>query len=113
MPNGLSARTRRAWKSWWESPVAAMWTRDQWATVEQLARSFDEWDRDILNVKVAAIVLRMLDTLGLTEKGRRALRWRFPHEVPGVIVGKVDVAGLVPDELEKRRDRVKKKRAKE
>lgn len=75
--SGWSARTRAAWKAWWRDPAATQWTPADVDSVLRLAELFDLDEPKYLN----EIRLRM-DGLGLTQKGKRDLRWRVAVEEP-------------------------------
>lgn len=73
LPSGAvwSARTRAAWKAWWRDPAATQWTPADVDNVLYLAELFN------LGAVAIANELRLrMDGLGLTQKGKRDLRWR-------------------------------------
>jgi len=86
---GYSAQAKAAWKKWWSSPMAAYWDVSDLDTVELLLRMADKAVDDPAAALATQIRLYK-DTLGLTPKGRRDLRWLLPGEVPptfGVLDG--------------------------
>lgn len=68
---GVNAK--RAWAVWRRDPVTTQWgPADVWFA-QELARLFDE---------LPPVEWRMrCETLGLSPKGKRDLRWRTPQEV--------------------------------
>ncbi len=84
---GLLKATKDAWGIWWSSPMAHMWTRSDWPVLVQLIVMTDRITRALstgdffsgyASMVTEARYLR--DQLGLTEKGRRDLRWQLPDE---------------------------------
>ena len=71
---GWSPEAKAAWKSWWSDPAAAMWGPADVAQVEQLLLLSDALWKGKLSL--AQEVRLRTDGLGLSEKGRRNLRWR-------------------------------------
>jgi hypothetical protein len=78
---GFSAYAKAEWVRWWASPMASMWDASDRGTVELLLRMIDvAWDSP---TSTMAVQIRLYkDTLGLSPKGRRDLRWLLPGEVP-------------------------------
>ena len=67
------ANAKRAWRAWRADPVTSQYTPADVFAVQELARRFD---------RLAAGEQRLrMDSLGLTPKGKRDLRWRTPAEV--------------------------------
>ena len=85
-PTGLLAKSRSMWDSWWETPMAHEWTEAEKALLvwlidvaDQIARKFKE-GKPIGVAPLFREMTQLHDRLGLTEKGRRDLRWRLPRE---------------------------------
>lgn len=66
-----SERTLASWKAWWRDPAATQWTAADVDNVLALAFLAEK----SLFSHAAEIRLRM-DGLGLTQKGKRDMRWR-------------------------------------
>lgn len=63
-----------AWESWWRDPAASQWTPADWTGVLQLLAFTEDFNR---GSKASANEMRLRsDGLGLTQKGKRDLRWR-------------------------------------
>lgn len=84
---GLLESTKRVWADWWDTPMAHMWNRSDWPVLVQLLLMIDRINRSLNSSEFftgyASMVTesRLLrDALGLTEKGRRDLRWELPGE---------------------------------
>ena len=81
MPRGLLESSKDSWRRWWRSPMAHMWTEAQWHQVERLVLLVDRARRQLSAGEKTPDLgeLRQLeDRLGISEKGRRDLRWRLP-----------------------------------
>src|SRR3954451_1266538 len=61
------------WAAWREDPVTSQYGPADVASIRYLAAQFEEL--------LPAQRLRLMDSLGLTPKGKRDLRWRTPAEV--------------------------------
>ena len=70
--------TKQAWASWWRDPVSLLWGPADVEALRQLAYLTHEFDAG--NVRVAPEMRLRLDGLGLTQKGRRDLRWRVAED---------------------------------
>src|SRR4051812_43313766 len=67
-----------AWASWWRDPASGTWGSAQRNAVEELLVLTQEfW---LGNHRVAKEMRARSDALGLTERGKRSLRWRVPLE---------------------------------
>ena len=81
---GLLASTKEAWDAWWASPMAHRWHRVQWGQLQRLAAFTDQVMRLALrgerNVTLAREVRALEKELGISEEGRRHLRWRIAEE---------------------------------
>lgn len=89
---GLAASSKKTWDRWWSSPMAHLWTEGQW---EQLVRAIAIEDQtarllragDLRGLSSLLAELRHLeDNLGISEKGRRDLRWRLPTDQDAEVV---------------------------
>ena len=109
MPRGLLASSKGSWQRWWRSPMAHLWTEAQWHQVERLVLLVDRARRQLSAGEKTPDLgeLRQLeDRLGISEKGRRDLRWRLPVEEPdGPIAAVVELSRDRPDP---RRDLIQK-----
>jgi hypothetical protein len=70
-----SERTRRMWAAWRADPATAMWGPADRSFALETAYLFELNVREPRAALSAEIRIR-LDTLGLTSRGKRALRWR-------------------------------------
>lgn len=76
MPDGAwSARSIAAWSSWWSDPAATQWTESQFDEVVVLLALTEEFWQG--NYTRANEMRLRSDGLGLTQKGKRDLRWRI------------------------------------
>jgi len=66
--------TVRAWAAWWADPASSQWTQSDVDAVHDLARLHSEFSDGKLSY-AGEIRLRS-DGLGLTQKGKRDLRWK-------------------------------------
>ena len=88
LPQGTwSVRTKRAWLSWWQDPASTQWTEADEGAVFELAYLHAELVSG--RVSMAPEVRLRMDILGLTQKGKRDLRWRIPTAAPST-----EVAGV-------------------
>lgn len=80
LPRGRwSARTKAAWESWWTDRASTQWTEADRHSVVELAYLHGELAGG--RVTVAAEIRQRMDGLGLTQKGKRDLRWRVAEAV--------------------------------
>ncbi len=81
---GLLAATKATWEAWWRSPMAHRWHPVGWCQLERLIALSDQLTRQLyrgeMSSPLAKEIRALEDGLGLTEKGRRNLRWRLPDE---------------------------------
>lgn len=82
---GWSTGSKSAWRSWWRDPVSLLWSPADREALRAVVYLHHEVERGKLSV--APEVRLRLDLLGLSQKGKRDLRWR-----------------VVADELEPKRD---------
>lgn len=86
LKGGLLASTKEAWEAWWSSPMAHAWGRAQWPKLVRAIALADEVTRrqnrrEMAGLSSLLAELRQLeDSLGLSEKGRRDLRWHMPDD---------------------------------
>lgn len=66
-----NAETVAAWESWWNDPASTQWTAADVGSVRYLAKLFD-----LGSVTIANEMRLRMDGLGLTQKGKRDMRWR-------------------------------------
>jgi hypothetical protein len=83
--------TADAWSGWWSDPASTQWTAADLVSVHQLLILVDEFHRG-RTTQANEIRLRG-DGLGLTQKGKRDLRWRVGVPAEGDDVTPVPVAG--------------------
>lgn len=93
---GWSAGVRLAWKAWWADGASTQWSPADRESVRQLAYLLHDLERG--KVSVAGEVRLRMDSLGLTQKGKRDLRWRIGVEAP---------EGEVPVQRPSRRDHLR------
>jgi hypothetical protein len=67
---------RKMWDGWRASPVTSQYGVEDVELIEELARSFYDLSEPTR--------LRLIDSLGLSPKGKRDLRWRTPAEAATV-----------------------------
>lgn len=84
---GLLAATKNTWEIWWSSPMAHMWTRAEWPTLIRLIVMVDRVTRALNRgefftgfASMNTEIRQIQDHLGLSEKGRRDLRWQLPTD---------------------------------
>jgi hypothetical protein len=66
-----SPRTVSAWRAWWRDPASTQWTDSDWDAVWALAELLEAG-----LVRNAAEIRLRSDGLGLSQKGKRDMRWR-------------------------------------
>jgi hypothetical protein len=77
-PADVEPATRRAWKTWFGSWIAAFWTPEDVPGLRMLALIYDAVEGGDFT---RAPELRMwMDTYGITPKGQQDRRWRPPDE---------------------------------
>lgn len=82
-PVGCShERCASAWEAWWSDPVSGQWSEAQRDSVLDLAILLHAWVDEPSKVSLATEVRQLRHQLGLTPRGMRDLRWRYPEEVP-------------------------------
>lgn len=64
-------RTMQAWRAWWRDPAATQWTDADKEAVWALAELMESWPRNAAEIRLRA------DLLGLSQKGKRDMRWRI------------------------------------
>ena len=77
-PADVEPATRRAWKTWFGSWVAAFWTPEDVPGLRMVAQIYDSVERG--NYQRASELRLWMDTYGLTPKGQQDRRWRPPDE---------------------------------
>lgn len=78
---GWSAGTKFAWKHWWEDPASLQWSPADREAVRALAYLHHDVERG--KSALAGEVRLRMDGLGLTQKGKRDLRWRIVSDEVG------------------------------
>ena len=91
-------RAARSWGLWWSDPAASQWTDSQEGEVVELLALTDEFWRG--NTTRANEMRLRADGLGLTQKGKRDLRWK-------VAEGEEPAAPAAPKAAADRRARLK------
>lgn len=82
-----SALTKSAWTSWWSDPASTQWSEADVGSLEAVVFLMEDFYRG--EYKVAAEIRLRTDGLGLTQKGKRDLRWRIVAAAPAVPDGTV------------------------
>lgn len=72
---GWATGTRSAWRAWWCDPASLMWSPADRSALEQLATLHHDLERG--KISLAGEVRLRMDSLGLTQKGKRDFRWRI------------------------------------
>ena len=104
MPRGLLESSKGTWRRWWRSPMAHMWVEAQWDQVERLVLLVDRARRQLSAGEKTPDLgeLRQLeDRLGISEKGRRDLRWRFAEDEEPVLASVTPLSRARPDPRKK------------
>lgn len=71
-------RTKAAWESWWKDSASTQWGEADRQSVVELAYLHGSLAEG--RVTLAAEIRQRMDGLGLTQKGKRDLRWRVASE---------------------------------
>lgn len=99
LPDGdWHPRAARSWGLWWSDPAASQWTDAQEGEVVELLMLTDEFWRGA-TARANEMRLRA-DGLGLTQKGKRDLRWKVAEGEPATVA-------TPPKAAESRRARLK------
>ena len=104
---GFMPASKAAWVAWWGSPMAHMWVRAQWPSIIRLLLVTEFVFRatkrgDMRGLSVLLTEARHLeDGLGISEKGRRDLRWALPSDETQPVPAVAQPANVV--NLDKRR----------
>lgn len=77
--DGWTNFAKEAWRAWWSDPASQMWVEADVRQVHALLEIVDEWFRT-RKVALLAEERQRSDALGLTQKGKRDLRWRVVDE---------------------------------
>ncbi len=90
-PNRLGRKKLgpQLWSEYWSTPWASMWGAAEVRVVLRLVELEVEWQAEG-GSKVLSEIRQIQDSLGLTPKGRRSLRWRL-----------VDASGVVEENGER------------
>jgi hypothetical protein len=79
-PEGLMDSTRHAWQLWMAGSAASMWGPEDVPALRLLARTFDQVERgDFTRAGESRL---LMDTYGITPKGRQERRWADPTTKP-------------------------------
>lgn len=84
-----SVRTQAAWSAWWNDPASTQWSQADVEAVHALAELMDAG-----LLKHAAEIRLRTDALGLSQKGKRDLRWRIEEPVEAAPAKKPRTSGL-------------------
>lgn len=89
------ARTKACWVAWWSDPASTQWTEADRNSVAELAHLHSELVHGRLSL--APEIRQRMDLLGLTQKGKRDLRWRtgVPVAEPSPLVVLTDYRSMV------------------
>lgn len=87
---GLSAESKSIWEGWWKSPMAHMWQpSSDYPRLQRLIRMVDMVNRALSSdglfpgfASMQTEIRHLEDGLGLSEKGRRDLRWLLSADEP-------------------------------
>ena len=79
-PDGLMSATAEAWKVWMGAWYASFWTPEDLPALRQLARIYDQVERDPSNASLHTQLRQTMDTWGITPKGQQDRRWAPPLE---------------------------------
>lgn len=78
LPTRTNAAERKLWDRLWKSPQAIQWEHDgQELQVALYVRRAIEADERGAPSALTSVVLRLADSLGISELGMRSLRWRI------------------------------------
>lgn len=77
---GWKPRTLQAWRAWWRDPAATQWTDADREAVWAVAELMESWPRNAAEIRLRC------DLLGLSQKGKRDMRWRVVLEDEPVVV---------------------------
>jgi hypothetical protein len=94
-PKGLMPESEKAWRAWFASWWAANWSPEDVPQLELAVRLYDLIVRGSTNEMPR--FQSIADSLGITPKGRHALRWLPPSGEPET------VTQTTPNDLEARR----------
>lgn len=81
-PTGLVKASRDAWETWMGSWWAAFWTPADLPGLYQLIRLYDRAWREPDVVGFHSQLRQLMDTYGVTPKGRQDRRWKRPEATP-------------------------------
>lgn len=70
-------RTKACWDSWWRDPASTQWTEADRTLIVELGHMHAEM---LYGKNLHTEIRHRMDTLGLTQKGKRDLRWRVGGE---------------------------------
>lgn len=76
---GWAEQTKRAWAAWWADGASTMWSSADIEAVNQLVdlhHDFSTYEGTRGKAGLAAEIRQRMDGLGLTQKGKRDMRWR-------------------------------------
>lgn len=77
-PDGLMPSSAAAWQTWFGSWFAANWIEADLPILRQLVCLFDLVERGQAKAADRSELRQMLDSFGLTHKGRQDRRWAAP-----------------------------------
>lgn len=98
-PSTWPARTKACWVAWWSDPAATQWTDADRNSVLELAHLHADLVHGRLSL--APEIRQRMDLLGLTQKGKRDLRWRVggePVAEPAPVAVMADYRAMVAGE---------------
>lgn len=102
---GWSDLTKQAWASWWADGAATMWTPADLEALSQLVdlhNDYSTFEGTRGKSQIAGELRQRMDGLGLTQKGKRDMRWRpvtdeATEERPGSKKSRYQHLRSVPD----------------
>jgi hypothetical protein len=77
-PDGLLEPSRAAWETWFRAWFAAHWTPDDLPGLRQLILLYDHCERGAVKAADRSMLIRFMDSYGITPRGQVSLRWTRP-----------------------------------
>lgn len=81
-PDGLTAASRVAWRTWFRSWFAAYWGPEDLPVLLQLIKFYDHVARGGASAADKGELRRWLDGYGISKKGQQDRRWLAPSNAP-------------------------------
>ena len=77
-PDGLTAASKTAWKTWLNAWFASFWTPDDLPGLRQVIRLYDQIERG--EFQRAGELRMQMNEYGISPKGQQDRRWKPPRE---------------------------------